>query len=148
MFKRPVTYENFEGQKVTEEFYFNLSMAEILELDQGYEGGMKAVFEQIVAGSNPVQMAQEFKKIILSAYGRKSEDGRSFLKSADERDAFAQTLAFDALFMEICTNENKAVEFVLGAFPNQLTEDYQKQQAAAKVQDKPTGPPPVPRSAR
>jgi len=48
MLKRDITYENFDGETVTETFYFNLSRFEIIDLQVGYEKGLDAALRQII----------------------------------------------------------------------------------------------------
>lgn len=136
MFKRDITYEDFDGNKVTEAFHFHISKSEVVELEVEHEGGIEGFVKRIVAAKDNKSLIAEFKKIILLAYGEKSADGKRFVKSEELREAFSQTAAYDALFVELITIDDKAVEFIQGALPKDLSEP--------PVQDKPTGPPPVP----
>ena len=40
MIKRPITYTDYDGNKVTEVFYFNLNRFEWLELETYTRGGL------------------------------------------------------------------------------------------------------------
>lgn len=137
MLKREITYEDFDGETKTEVFYFNMSKAELVELEVEYEKGFQEYLKDAIAAKNPKRMVEVFKKIVLMAYGEKSEDGKHFMKSDHIREMFAHTAAYQTLFLELAlSDENKAVEFVQGILPKDLTQD----------QDKPAGPPlaPVP----
>lgn len=140
MLKRDITYEDFNGQSVTETFYFNLTQTEILEMEVGYEGGLEAAMKRIVEANDSKQIIAEFKKIILFAYGQKSEDGKRFIKNDELREAFSQTAAYDTLFIELATNDEKASEFMLGILPKQVAGEVAKTVAANQAA---LAPPPI-----
>jgi hypothetical protein len=128
MFKRDVTYEDFDGEKVTETFYFNLTKSELVELEVGFEGGLKEAIERIIKTEDHKELIKEFKRIVLLSYGIKSPDGKRFMKSDELRTEFSQTAAYDALFMELATNENAAADFVNGIIPKDFAKELEKAQ--------------------
>lgn len=128
MLKRDVTYEDFNGEKKTETFYFNLSRTEMIELEAKYPGGFSDNLKKVAASNDNTLMFVEFKKVILLAYGIKSEDGRRFVKTDENRDEFSQTAAFDALMTEVSTNENLLLEFLNGVFPKDVVAEIQRTQ--------------------
>ncbi|MET0786532.1 MAG: hypothetical protein ABWY25_07500 [Paenisporosarcina sp.] len=134
MLKRDITYEDFDGEKVTETFYFNLSRSEIIELEVEYKDGLKEALQRIVKAEDSKALIKEFKKIVLMAYGEKSSDGKRFVKSDAIREAFSQTAAYDQLFMELAMDDNAAATFIKGVIPKDF----------AQEQDKPQGPPGMP----
>ncbi len=138
MLKRPITYEDFNGNKVTETHYFNMTESELIETELGTEGGWEAGIKRIVESDNRPKIIAEFKKLILAAYGKKSDDGKRFVKSQELRDEFAQTAAYNALFMELISNDKAGADWIKGVMPKGLSEK-------AMPQDKPVGPPPAPR---
>lgn len=123
MLKREITYEDYNGETVTDTFYFNLTKTEIIELEVGYEGGLEAAIQKIIEAKDNKNLIAEFKKIVLAAYGKKSEDGKRFIKSETLREEFAQTAAYDALFMELATSEDAAANFINGIIPKDLVQD-------------------------
>lgn len=141
MLKRNITYEDFNGERVTETFYFNFTKTEIVELELGYEGGMEAALQRIIKAENLKALVEEFKKIVLMAYGERSEDGKRFIKNDDIREAFSQTAAYDALFMELATDEDAAATFIKGVVPADLTRELAKIETVELPQ--PPIPPPV-----
>ena len=126
MLKRDITYENYNGETVTETFYFNLTKTEIVELEVGYSGGLEAFIQKIIDTKDNAGLVREFKKIVLLAYGVKSEDGKRFIKSDELREEFSQTAAYDALFMDLATNDDAAANFIKGIVPKDLTPDQDK----------------------
>ena len=117
MLKKAITYQDLDGNDVTEEFYFNLSKAEIAELELSVEGGLAAQLAQILKDNQPGQIIKSFKRIIMLSVGRRSEDGKRFIKNDEVRDEFMQTDAYSVMFMELCTDAVKAAEFIKGVIP-------------------------------
>lgn len=126
MLKRNITYEDFNGDTVTEVFYFNLSKSELMELELEYKGGFGESIQRIIEAKDNKSLIAEFKKIILLSYGIKSDDGKRFIKSDQLREEFTQTAAFNSLFMELATNENSAVTFLNGIIPKDMLAEAQK----------------------
>ena len=126
MLKKTISYVDYDGNDRTEDFYFNLNKAEIVELELGTTGGLTKTLEKIVQEKDNKRIVEYFKDIILKAYGEKSADGRRFVKSQELRDAFEQTEAYAELFMELSSNAKAAAEFVSGIVPKE-TSDAAKQ---------------------
>src|SRR5688500_15565617 len=102
MLKRDITYKDLDDQEVTDTFYFNMTKTELLEMDLGKgEGGMDAWLRKIIDTRDNAGLFGEFKRIILAAYGERSPDGKRFIKSDEAREAFAQSMACDALVFEM-----------------------------------------------
>lgn len=120
MIKKTIKYVDYNGTERTEDFYFNLSKAEVSEMELSVDGGLSQMLERIVASHDNKEIIRMFKKIILKAYGEKSADGKRFVKSEELATAFSQTEAYVELFMELATNEDKAAEFVNGIIPHNL----------------------------
>lgn len=123
MLKKSITYTNFNNEEVTEDFFFHLSKAELVELELSQEGGLKKWLEEIVAAQDAPTLIAEFKRIILISYGKKSSDGRQFIKNQELRDEFMSTGAYSELFMELITDTNSAIEFANGIIPKGLAEE-------------------------
>ena len=93
MLKLTRTYKDYNGVSRTEDFYFNLTQAEVTELELSVDGGLVEMINRIVAAQDGKQIIAIFKDIILRAYGEKSPDGKRFIKNQELRDAIAQTEA-------------------------------------------------------
>ena len=129
MFKKTITYEDYNGVKRTEDFYFNLTKAELMEMELATTGGMKNMLERIMNTQDTKQIVEVFKDIILRSYGQKSDDGRRFIKSKELRDEFAQTDAYSELFMELATNDKAATQFINSIIPASLAAEVATKQA-------------------
>jgi len=117
MLKKTITYEDYNGVSRTEDFYFNLTAAEVTEMELSVDGGLVEQIDRIVKAKDHKQIVAAFKDIIMKAYGEKSPDGRRFIKNQELRDAFSQTEAYSQLFMELATDADAAAAFVNGIVP-------------------------------
>lgn len=126
MLKRDITYEDYNGDTVTDTHYFNLTQTEILELEVSKDGGLDAFIKRVIETKQVAKLMEEFKKIVLASYGVRSEDGKRFIKSDELRLEFSQTAAYDALFMELATDANSAAEFIKGVIPTKLRGEVEK----------------------
>lgn len=120
MLMKTVTYVDYNGVERTEDFYFNLTSAEVMEQELTTPGGFSALLQKIIDANDIPSIVEVVKKILLMSYGVKSDDGRRFVKSAELSEAFKQTEAYTMIFMEIATNAEKGVEFIQGIFPKDL----------------------------
>ena len=117
MLKKTITYTDYNQAERTEDFYFNLTKAEVMEMEMSISGGLTEMIKKIVAAKDAPAIIKVFKDLILKAYGEKSPDGKRFIKSEEITTAFAQTEAYSQLFMELATDPDKAAEFVNGIIP-------------------------------
>lgn len=117
MLKKTINYTDYNGNDRTEDFYFNLTQAEITEMELSVDGGLVEMLNRIVAAQDGKQIIAVFKDIILRSYGEKSPDGRRFIKDKERMEAFAQTEAYSNLFMELATDAKAASDFVNGIVP-------------------------------
>ena len=125
MLKKTITYTDYNGAERTENFYFNLTETEIMEMEIGTAGGYAEMIQRIVDAKDNPEIMRIFKDLILRSYGEKSDDGRRFVKSKEISEAFLQSPAYSVLFMELITDKTGDVSaaFVNGIIPqhNQMT---------------------------
>ncbi len=120
MLKKTINYTNYNGEQKTKDCYFNLSKAEIAEMELEIPGGMAANLKQITEAKDTPSLVKIFKNLILRSYGVKSSDGERFIKNQQVREEFEQSEAYSELFMELATNADSAAEFVNGIIPADL----------------------------
>lgn len=132
MLKKEITYENFDGEETTETFYFNVSKPEIIELEVDVQGGFGRMMERIVEANDTKLLIQEFKRIILLAYGVKSEDGKRFIKSDELREEFTQTAAYSELFMQLALDADAAADFIKAILPRDLSDTLEEVKPAVE----------------
>ena len=120
MLKKTITFTDYNGNERTEDYYFNLTQAEVTEMELSVEGGLVEMIRRIVAAQDGKQIMAVVRDLILRSYGEKSPDGRRFIKNQEVRDNFAQTEAYSKLFMEFVTNADAASAFVKGIAPAEI----------------------------
>lgn len=125
MLKETITYTDYNGVERTEDFYFYLSKADLMEMEMGTTGGFAEMIQKVVNAQDAPAIIKIFKDLILKAYGEKSADGKRFIKNDELRDAFSQTEAYSQLFMELATDSDAAAKFVNGIMPADVSEKIQ-----------------------
>lgn len=127
MYKKTIKYKDYEGNDREEDFYFNLSKAELMEYLMG-DGGytIDKVLERIYKESNGKKICETFRNLIYISYGEKSLDGRRFIKTDEVKRSFMETEAYSALFMDIIGDTKKSIEFVTGIIPKELADEVRK----------------------
>ena len=134
MLKRKMTYTDYNGNERTEDFYFNLSKAELTEMQLSEAGGMTEFIQRIIDTQDTKKIIELFKDLILKAYGEKSLDGKRFIKSKELSESFAQTEAYSDLFMELATDSKAAAAFVNGIIPADLAKQVASENAIGENQ--------------
>lgn len=120
MLKKTIVYTDYNGTERTEDFYFNLSKAEVMEMEMSTAGGLAEQINKVVKTQDNPTIIKIFKDLILRAYGEKSADGKRFVKNEEMRTAFQETEAYSNLFMELATDAKSAAAFVNGIIPQQI----------------------------
>lgn len=126
MLKKTITYPDYNGVERTEDFYFNLTKAEVMEMEMSTKGGLAEMIQRIIAAQDAPAIIKIFKDLILKAYGEKSPDGKHFNKLDKDghrlADDFAQTEAYSVLFMELATDADAASKFINAIVPADLNQ--------------------------
>lgn len=135
MLKKTIEYVDYNDVERKEEFYFNLTKAEIMEMEMGTTGGLTEMIKKVIATKDVPQIMRIFKELILKAYGEKSADGKRFIKSTEISEAFAQTEAYSVLFMELSTNAEEAAAFVNGIIPKDLAKQVEEEQKKLAIEN-------------
>lgn len=124
MLTKTIKYTDYNGEEREEKFLFNLSKAELMEMELGTTGGMVETLKKIIETKDTPSLVKIFKDLILKSYGEKSADGKRFIKIDNEGNSlsigFSQTEAYSNLFMELATNSVSAIEFVKGIIPSDI----------------------------
>lgn len=134
MLKRDITYTDFNDQERTETFYFNLSKVELVKLEVEFKEGFAAMMQRIIEEKDHKELVSKFQRIILMAYGKKSEDGKRFEKSPEISAEFEHHAAYDALFMELASDDGAGAEFMLGILPKDMVAENQEKLVEAASQ--------------
>lgn len=118
MIKKTITYLGCDGVERTEDFYFHLNQKELLDMEMSTSGGLAEKLEAISNAKDGNEVYKLFDDVIRKSYGKKSEDGKRFIKSEDIVNEFIQSEAYSNMFMEFMMDSTKAAEFMNGVIPN------------------------------
>lgn len=116
MFKKTITYTDYNGNERKEDHYFNLTKAEMIEYDSEFPDGVIEYLTRLVNLQDKGKLIKAFKDLILRSYGEKLDNGK-FIKSQEIRDAFMATEAYSELFLEVLASEENMANFVNAIVP-------------------------------
>lgn len=117
MFVKTISYEDWNGEERTEDFRFNLTRSELVEIEADTEGGIENYIKEIGDKLDAKKIMAFMKMIIAKSYGEKSLDGKRFIKDPEISKAFMETPAYDQLFMELVTDADAAATFISKIIP-------------------------------
>lgn len=123
MIKKTITCEDFDGNTYTEDYWFHLNKTELAELNLGKKDGFYAYAKKLIkedTDENREKILEIYRDLILKSYGRKSADGRRFIKSSEMSKEFSETNAFEQLYMELIQSETALSEFFNGVLPKDM----------------------------
>lgn len=124
MLKKDITFENLDGEMVTQTFYFHISKAELAKLSLAQEGNMGDYLRKIVESNDNAKIIEEFENILRLCVGERSADGNRFIKSQEISDAFMQSGAYSVMFMDFATSPTAFPEFIAGVLPKDMQEEF------------------------
>ena len=135
MYKKVIKFEDFNGQPREETHYFNLSKAELMEMELSTQAGVEEMIRVLIATKDNAKIVQIFKDLILKSYGIKSEDGTRFIKSQELREAFEQSNAYSELFMDILSSPDEQTKFINGVISGVNMPEMKEEDAIAKLKE-------------
>ena len=131
MKKETIKYKDFNGNEREEDFYFNLTKAELMKMELGVKGGFAEMVKRIIAAQDQPALIEIFEDLIKKSYGVKTPDGRGFKKTKEDLEEFMATEAYSNLFMKLSTQAGAASEFINGVIPNDLAEQVESANLSA-----------------
>ena len=145
MFTDIIKYVDFDGNEQEEEVRLNLTKPECKELDLKYEseGGIFQHLKNLIGDKKGSDIPQKpmydfLIEIIEVAYGRKSDDGRRFIKRNPDGSKLSYEFmdsACCAKFIEMILGEEIDLDkFINSVFPAVPEEDRKKAEAQAKAE--------------
>lgn len=128
MLRKPIKFEDLDGNLVEHVFYFNLTKSEVVELGlTSKEEDLDEYFQDIVRRKDTQQLINLFKDIISRSVGKRAEDGMLFIKDPAYTQAFLGSDAYSELFMSLFADEEEegaAMQaFMNGILPSSMTKD-------------------------
>lgn len=135
MFKYEVKYTDFNGVERKERLYFNLSKAELMEMELSQKNGVEEMLRMMIATNDNEKIVQTYKDLILKSYGIKSEDGRRFIKTHQLRDEFEQSEAYSEMFMQLLTDQDLQSKFINGVISGSNVPNMGENEAIEKLKE-------------
>jgi hypothetical protein len=135
MYKKTITYVDFNGVEREEDFYFHLTEAEQLKLEFSENGGLSNILDSIIESDDIGRIMELFERLIRLSYGRRTDDGKNFIKKADYADEFIASEAWSNLFMEFLNEPDTASEFV-NSIVTKVAKDDDKKSIKALIKEK------------
>ena len=142
MYKKNITYTDFNGDERTDVFYFNLSDAEILELQVSYGGDMSRIMRNMLEKRDAKGLLGIITDLIRASYGEKSSDGKRFMKNQEVKDSFVTTDAYSKLVLELLNDEKEFEKFMTNVIPaakrealNEMIRKHEQEQADEAAED-------------
>ena len=135
MYKKLIKFEDYNGQKREMTAYFNLSKAELMEMELSTQAGVDEMIRVLIATKDNAKIMQTYKDLILKSYGIKSEDGTRFIKSEKLREEFEQSAAYSEFFMELLSNSEEQNRFINQVISGVNAPNLSEAEAVAKLKD-------------
>jgi hypothetical protein len=135
MFKHTIKYTDYNGVEREEQFFFNLSKAELMEMELSTQAGVEEMIRMMIATNDNAKITQTYKNLILKSYGIKSEDGRRFINSQQLIEEFEQSEAYSELFMELLSNNKLQQDFINGIISGTNVPNMDEKEAIKKLKE-------------
>lgn len=139
MLRKTIMFKDLDGNPLVEDFYFHITKTELIKLEISQDEGMEAHLKKIVESGNNKEIMAIFESIILGAYGKRSDDGKRFIKNDQISEEFHQTDAYEELLFELMTDAGAAAKFITGCLPSDFESRMQELKDAAEIQELPDG---------
>ena len=137
MFSREFEYTGYDGQPKKDTYWFNLTEAELYEIDLSSIHGFTGEMTRLLKEERTKEIVEAFKSIILGAVGTVSADGRKFIKNEAIKEDFYRSKAYTQLFVELVSSGEKLAEFLKAAIPEEIREKMEEEEQKTAVKEDP-----------
>lgn len=120
MWKFTAEYEDWNGNPRKRELLFNLTVTEMLALQNSVKGGIETYYERILNEQDNVELYRRFEDLVKLAYGTISDDGERFIKNDEVYNNFKESAAYDVFMQYLMTTEDGAAKFINGIMPQKI----------------------------
>jgi hypothetical protein len=138
VFKYTATYKDlFTGDETHEDLYFHLIAPELTGFELSYgEGGFSEFLAKTLAKNDNFEIYSMFVKLVSISYGRRSDDGKRFIKNQEWTQEFLTSPAWEDFFFWLVAEEDgkNANKFWVQIMPERLVKEADKQ-LGKKVED-------------
>lgn len=142
MYKKEMTFKDYNGEERTVKLYFNIDAAELsnMQASTGTPGGYKAMIERMIESKDTNTLIKVVQDLIRVSYGVKEEGSRFgsvFVKKPEYLDEFTHSPVYSDFYMMLVTNDaelSKFVNSVLSANIAEQIEQYKKENPTAAAE--------------
>lgn len=120
MWKFTAEYEDWNGNSKRRELFFNMTMTEMISLQNSVPGGIETYYKRIMEEQDNVSLYARFEDLVKLAYGVKSDDGERFMKNEEIYNNFKESAAYDVFMQYLMTTEDGAAKFIEGITPAKI----------------------------
>ncbi len=135
MFKTEIEYTDYNGNQRKDTLYFNLSKAEMMEMELSTTAGVEEKLRMLIATKDNATIVKTFKEFLIKSYGIKSEDGTRFIKSDKLREEFEQSEAYSEMFMKLISDNEFQAKFINGIISGVNMPEMKEEDAIAKLKE-------------
>lgn len=135
MFKTEIEYTDYNGNQRKDQLYFNLSKAEMMEMELSTAAGVEEKLRMLIATNDNAKIIETFKDFLLRSYGIKSEDGKRFIKTKQLREDFEQSEAYSEIFMKLISDTTFQAKFINGIISGVNMPEMKEEEAIAKLKE-------------
>lgn len=123
MLKKTITYEDYNGEQRTRDFYFHMNQVEFAKLNGEVPGGLEKRINEIIEDKDNDAMLRMIDLLVTRSYGKFDEDDEFTKVDRNGRplyEKFVNIDAYDKLIIELVTGENNIVNFLKAILPKDL----------------------------
>lgn len=123
MLKKTITYEDYNGEQRTRDFYFHMNQVEFAKLNGEVPGGLEKRINEIIEDKDDDAMLRMIDLLVTRSYGKFDEDDEFTKIDKNGRplyEKFVNIDAYDKLIIELVTGENNIVNFLKAILPKDL----------------------------
>lgn len=135
MFKTEIEYVDYNGNQRKDTLYFNLSKAEMMEMELSTTAGVEEKLRMLIATKDNATIVKTFKEFLIKSYGIKSEDGTRFIKTDRLREEFEQSEAYSEIFMKLISDTDFQAKFINGIISGVNMPEMKEEDAIAKLKE-------------
>lgn len=126
MLTKAITYTDYNGNKKTKNFYFNLTKTELAKMELTNKAGMLETIKAMINEDDRQKIIDLFESLVIGAIGEKSADGEYFIKNEQIVENFKNHPAYDVLFMELISSEKAMADFINAIVPTDVADGVKK----------------------
>lgn len=126
MLRKKVKYEDLNGVEREEVFDFNLTEAELINLQNEVPGGFDSMLEGIAKAENGPAVYRELERIIGQSYGIATDDGRNIDKNPEHFRLFKTSPAYAALIMNLMEEDGAMENFLDSIMPRRWMKEVER----------------------